>query len=133
MFKMKKRDWVRLNYIVPLRIIFPEKGFLKQVIGRKAKLFVKIVFRKKFRDPPVWPPLPLDPPLAVSFLPLYFFVTISLWLKFQAYSIFGSVVMISLLYKSSKQIHDQSQLLSIRKSCEIRSKLKIKNSLIINL
>ena len=47
--KKKKRLSKRANYIIASHIMFLEKGTLKQMIGRKAKLPVKHFFRKKFR------------------------------------------------------------------------------------
>ena len=38
--KWKKEIEYRLNYIIPSHIMFPEKEFLKEVIGREAKLCV---------------------------------------------------------------------------------------------
>ena len=45
--KEKKRLSERANYIIPSHIMFLEKGTLKQMIGRKAKLPVKHFLSKE--------------------------------------------------------------------------------------
>ena len=45
--KKKKRLSKRANYIIDSHIMFLEKGTLKQMIGRKAKLPVKHFFSEE--------------------------------------------------------------------------------------
>ena len=45
--KKKKRLSKRANYIIASHIMFLEKGTLKQMIGRKAKLPVKHFFSEE--------------------------------------------------------------------------------------